>query len=106
MRKLKFACRESQGHHALAACAITEVGLTKGFAHGEGITRHVAESGDGWRVDEGRYHAMPTTEGRIEVWTTTDVGCRVWWTFSWPDLKLYGYTLDECNCGEIDPQLH
>ena len=106
VRKLKFVCLESQAHHALAVCAITEIGLTKGYAKSEGFTRHISQSGDGWRLDEGRYETKPPDDQVVVITTTTDAGCDVRWQFSWPGLRLIGYTSLHCHCEHVDTQIH
>lgn len=98
MRKLKFHCNKSRTAYAAASCAITEVGMTKGFKDKQTFTRSVAWQEGELRGTAAVYDAIYSAEGD-EVIITIDVsGCFWNFTFTWPELKLTACGVRDCGC--------
>lgn len=96
MRKLTAACPASCTHHALAALAITEAGVTKKPLLIEGFRREIDQLDYLERTHAGAYRlGLVAPDGILRVKTYTGE-CVVRWRFNYPDLRLITMHIDRC----------
>lgn len=100
MRKLKLECQHAATHYGAAACAITEIGVTKDFKHNPIANRAIMLEGDGPRTRAAEYEAFWSyLLEYIRVTSIVD-HCVIDYTFTWPDLKLRSISVRTCWCSE------
>lgn len=95
-RKLRLACPNAGTHHALAALAITEVGVSKKEIVKEGFRREIAQLEFLDRKHAGEYWIELIEEDRIVRCKTYAEDCIVRWRFTWPDLTMLSMHLYRC----------
>lgn len=98
MRKLKFTCTESRTAYAAAACAITEIGMTKGFKGKQMFTRAVAWQDGELRGSAAEYDAVYNAlQDSVELQIRLGE-CRWYFSFTWPELRLISMSVATCDC--------
>lgn len=103
MRKIRLTCQESQVHYGLAACAITEVGVTRNFKDSGLMTRTVRLTEHTRMLAAGEYDAYYAVITQDVHVITKYRGCAMSMVFSWPDLRLEAMRVTSCDCTKPQP---
>lgn len=98
MRRLDLLCDGAAVHYRAAQDAITAAGSTKGFGKGIKLDHESGWTNGDPELAQYEFEAQRGSHGDVNVFTWCG-SCRVFFIFTWPELRLTYMEVLKCTCG-------